>query len=192
MSGWSWTLRQTFSVSLLRNANTGPLKCVIAVFSVTARIVCVHKCMQTYLRFTQHPPTRTHAHTTSHRPTALSNIRDCGSSSPPNEHHDMSLCFSAPSLLSLWSLTWRNSTIASFFSLIHQKQNNCYLFLSSFFGVVAAEDHRVQTMAYSEQVVWVYLLVGDLHDVVGTKEKFQCCSSGDWTHLGDLSQRLLL
>lgn len=89
--------------------------------------------MQAYNEVQTHIPTsptqeHTNAQTTSHSPFALLNIRDCGSSSTPNEHHDMCLCFSAP--LSLWSLTRRNSTVADFF--LFQKQYNCYLFLVIF------------------------------------------------------------
>lgn len=127
---------------------------------------CRHIIILTHRPHSTHQE-HTHLHTTSHGPLAFFNIRECGSSSSPNEHHDMSLCFPVPLPLPLWSLTWRNSTIAHF-CLLFQKQYNCYLFLSSSYVVlVVVVDQRLKTMAYSEEaLLWVYLLVRDIDDVV--------------------------
>lgn len=44
----------------------------------------------------QYNKDHTCTHTTSHCPLVFFDIRDCGSSSAPNDHHDMFLCFSTP------------------------------------------------------------------------------------------------
>lgn len=92
-----------------------------------------------------HPPENTHMHPPHHTVPSLASISGTVIQvfNPKRAPWHVSL-FLCPPPLSLWSLTWRNSTIAHFF-LLFQKQHNCCLFLSSsFLLVVAAADLRLQ------------------------------------------------
>lgn len=127
------------SVSVLCNANASPLKCIN---------VCRHIKLKITDASRLHPG---HAHTTSHNPLSLFNIKDCGSSSKQMPWQDsLSLCLRFP------CDRWRGDTQQSLsFFLLFQKQHNCYLFLPSSFAVVFAAD---LTMVYSEAALQVYLV----------------------------------
>lgn len=71
-----------------------------------------------------HQGTHTCTHATSDNPLVLLDIRGCGSSSTPNKHHDMFLCFPAPSLFFL-IVAGVGKLNQLHFLLLFQKNNNC-------------------------------------------------------------------
>lgn len=159
----SWALhhrgvRYRHAVSVLCNANTSPLKCIN---------VCRHIKLKITDTSRLHPG---HAHTTSHNPLSLFNIKDCGSSSKQMPWQvSLFLCLRFP------CDRWRGETQQSLSFFSSSKNSTiviCFFFCCFFL---------LQTSQWSIQKQPCECIL-----LFNKKERFLCCCSRDWTHLDEL------
>lgn len=180
----------------LRNANTGPLKCVIAgccFFSFIFTCQCVQTYMKLKLTHT-HPQPDTHHITQSPPPRPILGpaVQVLPQTSAVTRFI-VSLYLPPP--FSFCSLTWRNSTIAHFFLLVPKNSTIVVCFLPSFPSdvVAAAAGLRLQTMAHWEQApLWVYRLQRRRRRCgQDKKENCSCVASAEIEHIWTTSFPLL-